>query len=93
MTNFLAIVTAYCACLSCCGKTDGITASGRLVAQGRTVAANHLPMGTRLHIEGVGWRTVEDRMAPRYTGRLDLYFRSHAEARRFGKRRLRVTIP
>lgn len=88
-----ALVTAYCACLLCCGKTDGITASGRPVAEGRTVAANHLPFGTRLHIEGVGWRIVEDRMARRYTGRIDVYFRSHQQALRFGKRKLQITLP
>ena len=86
------IVTAYCACTLCCGKTDGITASGRPVREGKTVAANHLPIGTRLYIQGVGWRTVEDRLAVRYTGRIDIYLRSHAAAKRFGKRRLQVTV-
>lgn len=39
--------TAYCSCKKCCGKSDGITASGKKVRPG-TVACNWLPFGTRL---------------------------------------------
>jgi len=41
--------------------TDGITASGAAAAVGRTVAMNGVPFGTRLYIEGIGERVVEDR--------------------------------
>lgn len=54
-------VTGYDTCAACCGKTDGITASGTTATVGRTCAANGLPFGTRLYIEGIGERTVEDR--------------------------------
>lgn len=54
-------VTGYDTCAACCGKTDGITASGTTATAGRTCAANGLPFGTRLYIEGIGERTVEDR--------------------------------
>lgn len=54
-------VTGYDTCAACCGKTDGITASGTTATVGRTCAANGLPFGTRLWIEGIGERTVEDR--------------------------------
>lgn len=54
-------ITGYDICVSCCGKTDGITASGAQAEVGRTVAANDLPFGTRLYIDGIGERVVEDR--------------------------------
>ena len=87
-------ITAYCACLKCCGQSaTGITASGKRPVEGRTVAASRsIPLGTRIHIEGLGWRTVEDRTARRFDGRVDIYFRSHDEAKKFGKRKLQITI-
>ena len=94
ITNLLT--TAYCACTICCGpKADGITASGAKPVQGVTVAASRsIPFGTRIHIEGVGWRTVQDRMAKKYDKtRCDVYFDSHKKAREFGIKRLKVTIP
>jgi len=54
-------ITGYDTCARCCGKTDGITASGAAAAVGRTVAMNGVPFGTRLYIEGIGERVVEDR--------------------------------
>lgn len=92
MTSILTIV-AYCACLQCCGKTDGITASGARVTSGVTAAMNGVPFGTQLKIDGVGTRIVQDRMARRFgPTHIDLYFPSHKQAREFGRRRLRVTV-
>ena len=90
-----ATVTAYCPCAICCGVMGGtgITASGKPARQGVTVAASRkIPMGTRLRIEGVGVRVVQDRLATRYDDRVDVFFSSHAEAQRFGKRLLKVTV-
>ena len=53
-------VTGYDACMDCCGKTDGITASGTAAAVGATCAAD-MPFGTILYIDGIGVRRVEDR--------------------------------
>ena len=53
-------VTGYDTCAQCCGKTDGITASGTQATVGATCAAT-LPFGTILYIEGIGVRVVEDR--------------------------------
>jgi 3D (Asp-Asp-Asp) domain-containing protein len=95
VTNYvgLVVLTAYCSCFSCCKPfADGITASGTKPAQGRTVAANWLPFGTRVYLDGVGWRTVEDRMAKRFSERVDVYFDRHADARRFGIRTNRVWV-
>jgi 3D (Asp-Asp-Asp) domain-containing protein len=85
-------VTAYCACQKCCGKNaKGITASGKKPMQGVTVAASrNLPIGTRIFIEGVGVRVVQDRLAKKYDNRFDVFFTSHSEALKFGKRELKV---
>ena len=53
-------VTGYDTCAQCCGKTDGITASGTQATVGATCAAT-LPFGTVLYIDGIGVRVVEDR--------------------------------
>lgn len=56
-------LTGYDLCEYCCGKTDGVTASGAVAAVGRTVSVGHgtLEYGTVLWIPGVGERVVEDR--------------------------------
>ena len=55
-------ITGYDLCESCCGKTDGITASGTVATVGRTAAIGNdsLPFGTVLYIRGLGERVVED---------------------------------
>lgn len=86
-------VTAYCACVKCCGKwSGGPTASGRLPVEGVTIAAPRaIPFGTWLNIEGVGLRRVDDRLARKYDHRIDVFFADHQRALKFGKRTLRVT--
>lgn len=99
MTNILAAavlftVTAYCPCKTCCGKANQPTASGKAPVQGVTVAGpRRIPLGTWVEIEGVGKRRVDDRLARRYDNRFDVFFASHAQAKRFGVRQLRVTQP
>ena len=59
---------------------------------GVTIAAPRaIKFGTVLHIEGVGDRIVEDRLAKRFDNRIDVFFATHAEAKRFGIRKLQVT--
>lgn len=92
--KFWAETTAYCACMQCCGKTDGITASGVKAVQGVTVAADtsRLPFGTKLHIDGVGERIVQDRGGAIKGNRIDIYFDNHQEALQYGRRKVEVTI-
>lgn len=87
-------VTAYCACKKCCGRwSGGPTASGKMPVAGVTCAGpRSVPFGTRVHIEGVGVRVVQDRLARKYDKRFDVFFSSHAEALKFGKRRLKVEV-
>ncbi|MBP1924628.1 3D (Asp-Asp-Asp) domain-containing protein [Sedimentibacter acidaminivorans] len=75
-------ITYYCPCVKCCGKTDGITASGTLAKEGQTVAADWevLPPGTEIFIEGIGFRTVEDKGGAIKGNRLDVYMDSHSSA-------------
>ena len=89
----LIVATGYCKCHLCCGAhASRITASGARPVEGITCAASRsIPFGTVLTIEGVGRRTVQDRLAIRYDARLDVYFERHSDAVRFGKRKLKVT--
>ena len=83
-------ITAYCGCEKCCGKTDGITASGTHVTAGRTIAAPpEIPFGTQLMINGHIY-TVEDRGGAIKGNRIDIYFESHEEAERFGVQYIEV---
>ena len=66
-------LTAYTASVEECGKADGITASGTKATQGRTIAADHLPFGTHVEIDGHIY-TVEDRFGGGYTDKIDIYF-------------------
>lgn len=81
-------ITAYCSCSNCCGKSDGITASGKRVKEGRTIACGSLPIGTKVYIDSVGTRTVEDRGV---TGNwIDLYIDSHKRCLQFGLKKKKV---
>ena len=87
------IITAYCACESCCGKTDGITASGVKAVEGVTVATDKsIPFGTKVYIDGVGERIVQDRGGAIKGNKIDLYFDSHEKALEFGRQTREVTI-
>ena len=60
---------------------------------GKTVAApRNIPFGSVLHIQGVGYRRVDDRLAKKYDDRVDVFFATHAEAVRFGKQQLQVQV-
>jgi 3D (Asp-Asp-Asp) domain-containing protein len=78
--------TAYCACSKCCGKSDGITASGTRAAQGRTIAApSTYDFGTEIEIDGNIY-VVEDRGGAIKDNRIDIFFDSHQEANNYGRK-------
>ena len=60
--------------------TGNTCANGRYPTSGYTVACNDLPIGAVVYIEGIGYRTVEDRggMTPG-TYWMDVYFDSVSE--------------
>lgn len=54
-------ITAYDPhCAHCCGKTNGITASGNPAEFGTSVGCNTLPLGTIIYIKGYGFFRVDD---------------------------------
>jgi 3D (Asp-Asp-Asp) domain-containing protein len=82
-------ITAYCSCVKCCGKSDGIMANGKKVHPG-AIACNILPLGTKVAIPGVSKTeifTVEDRGSHKLFDNqkhIDIYKPSHKEALEFG---------
>lgn len=97
-------ITAYCACQKCCGKTDGITASGKKAKPNHTVALNWLPFGTKVDINGKVY-TVEDRGAESHFGtyyhrkgpknkikHIDIFFNDHQTAKQHGVKWLPVEV-
>lgn len=97
----LFTVTAYCPCRKCCGRWsgDGKTASGRSIRYngGRFVAADTrvLPFMTKVSVPGyAGGRPVPviDRGRKVRGRHIDLFFRSHRQAKRWGSRKMWITI-
>lgn len=93
------LITAYCSCSKCCGKSDGITASGHHLKKGdKVVACNWLKFGTKVNVGGVVY-SVEDRGAKSLFGsktnhikHLDIWMSSHKEALRYGKQYKQVEV-
>ena len=77
-------ITHYCKCERCCGKSDGITAIGAMVEEGRTIAVDPkvIPLGSEVLIGGHVY-VAED------TGVrgscIDIYTPSHEQALQMGK--------
>ena len=86
-------ITGYCGCSSCCGKSDGITASGTRATAGRTIAADttDLPFGTKVVIDGHTY-TVEDVGGAINGNHIDVYFSSHSKALQWGVRYCKVYV-
>lgn len=85
-------VTAYCSCAKCCGKTNGVTASGKMATANHTVAApSSFAFGTNIVINGQTY-VVEDRGGAIQGNRIDVYMNSHAEALAWGVRYLDVEV-
>ncbi|WP_428828506.1 3D domain-containing protein [Bacillus altitudinis] len=91
-------VTAYTNGAESTGKSAGepdygITASGARTKTGHTIACPpSMAFGARLNIEGIGVRTCEDRGGAITEGHIDLYVAGVAEARSFGRQRLKAEI-
>lgn len=77
-------ITYYCACMKCCGKTNGITASGEKAQAGITVAApKDFSFGTQLLINDHVY-TVQDRGGAIKNKKIDIYCETHEEALKNG---------
>lgn len=90
--RIVSSLTAYNSEASQCDSSPCITANGYNVCEGdgATVAANHLPFGTKVRIpEYFGDKVfvVRDRMNSRYSNRIDVWMESKQEAIQFGVKR------
>ena len=87
-------VTAYTASLEECGKTDGITASGKPVKELHTIAAGpSIPFGTKIYIpEFMKTFVVEDRGGAITDRHLDVYMEKVKDAREFGRKDIYVFV-
>lgn len=91
--------SAYCSCELCCGKTDGITASGEKATPWHTVAAGKdYKIGTIIYIPALadmpngGWFVVQDRGGAISNDKLDIYFSTHSDALQYGRKNLECYI-
>ena len=90
--SFVAEVSAYTATDDQCGKSDGITASGTHVKQGRTIAVpSWIPFGTTVVINGVSY-VCEDRGSEIKGNHLDIYMDSLKDAMEYGRKEMEVTV-
>lgn len=78
-------ITYYCPCVKCCGKSDGITATGTIATEGRTVAVDPsiIPYGSTLVIDGKTY-VAEDCGSAIKSNKIDIYIDSHQKALELG---------
>ena len=87
--SFVVNASAYTAAADECGKSDGITASGRKVQANRTLACPPTyKFGTKIEIEGMGTYVCEDRGGAIKGNHFDIYMETKKEAFAFGRRNL-----
>ncbi|OGY63085.1 MAG: hypothetical protein A2745_01535 [Candidatus Harrisonbacteria bacterium RIFCSPHIGHO2_01_FULL_44_13] len=88
------VVTGYSSTHDQTDSTPFITASGKRVRDG-IIAANFLKFGARIQIPeifGDKIFVVEDRMARRFSDRVDIWFPDRATALKFGKKEVEIVI-
>ena len=89
------VITAYCTCRICCGVYSGNnrTASGTVPTTNRTIAVDTsvIPFGTKVVINGQVY-VAEDRGGAIKGKRIDMFFYTHKEALRWGRRTMEVFL-
>ena len=90
MTLVEMLVVVGVGCLMLMGMVIVFANSTRSFAT--VTGPRSLPFGTRISIEGLGERVVEDRQARRFDNQFDVFFPDHQSAKAFGKRKLQVRI-
>lgn len=65
-----------------CGNGDGFTATGTTITPGRTIAVDPsvIPYGSKVYIEGYGWRSAEDCGGAVKNNHIDMAVYTHDEA-------------
>ena len=91
--------SAYCACSKCCGKSNGVTASGVKATEWYTVAAGRgYKIGTIIYIPALkdkpngGWFIVQDRGGAISNSKLDVYMGSHNAALQYGRKTVEAYV-
>jgi 3D (Asp-Asp-Asp) domain-containing protein len=91
--SFVVNASAYTAAADECGKSDGITASGKRVQANRTLACpKQYKFGTKIEIDGMGTYVCEDRGGAIKANHFDIYMQTKKEAFAFGRRNLIASI-
>lgn len=92
-TEMKIIATAYCPCVKCCGKDDGITSTGVKAKAGRTIAVDPkvIPYGSEVIIDGNTY-IAEDCGGAIDGNRIDIFFDDHNSALAFGVKKLDAYI-
>lgn len=85
-------ITAYCPCMKCCGNTKGITATGTVATEGRTIGVdpNVIPFGSEVIIDGHSY-IAEDTGSIKGK-KIDLFMCNHERALQFGRQTKAVTV-
>ena len=85
--------THYCSCAICCGKTNGITATGTKATAGRTIAVDPsvIPYGTEVIVNGNTY-IAEDCGGAIKGKRIDIFCDSHETALVNGLKRVEVFV-
>ena len=86
--------TAYCPCEKCCGiYSDGVTATGAdAFTKGIAVDPKVIPLGTIVEVPDYGKVYADDVGGEIKGGRIDVRFKTHQEAREYGRRTVRIRV-
>lgn len=91
--DFVMNASAYTAAADECGKSDGITASGNKVAEGRTIACpKGYEFGTKIQIDGMGTYICEDRGGAIKGNHFDIFMQTKKQAFSFGRKNLLARV-
>ena len=86
-------ISYYCKCERCTEKADGLTATGTVVEEGRTIAVDPdvITLGTQVMIDGILY-TAEDTGGAIQGNRIDIYVESHDYAIQCGRHQAEVFV-
>ena len=86
-------ITAYCGCKSCSGKWGNLTSTGKTCTANRTVAVDPtvIPLGSKLEVNGKTY-IAEDTGSAVKGNHVDIYFSTHSETTKWGKRYMDVKV-
>lgn len=91
--DFTINASAYTAAADECGKSDGVTASGVVVEDERTLACPpEYPFGAQIEIDGMGVFTCEDRGGAIKGNKFDIYMETKSDAFAFGRQNLTARV-